>query len=150
MVLLGSRILRSINTNKIATEARLSPQTVCSDKALEQMARLLPTTIEGFASIPGITKLQVETFYTNFYPTLVDLKKPTARAARATKGATKVPSAKVPRFTTADGPSSRSTSTRRATASTPSTSGANKTSKRQAASKNVTNSTSSFVRMMPI
>jgi hypothetical protein len=149
-VLSCSRTLRSINTNKIATEARLSPQTVCSDKALEQMARLLPTTIEGLASIPGITKLQVETFYTNFYPTLVDLKKPMAKPARAAKGATKAPSAKVPRFTTSEATSSRSTSTRRATASTPSSSGASKTSKRQGASKNVTTSTSSFVRMMPI
>lgn len=47
---------------------------VCSNAALKDMARALPTDIESFSKISGITPLQVENFYMYFRPELVKLK----------------------------------------------------------------------------
>lgn len=47
---------------------------VCSNAALKDMARALPTDIESFSKITSITPLQVENFYMYFRPELVKLK----------------------------------------------------------------------------
>lgn len=47
---------------------------VCSNAALKEMAKILPTDIESFSKIPTVTPLQVENFYMYFRPELVKLK----------------------------------------------------------------------------
>lgn len=46
---------------------------VCSNEALTDMAKVLPTDLESFSRIKGITQIQVESFYVYFRPELVKL-----------------------------------------------------------------------------
>lgn len=46
---------------------------VCSNAALTNMAKVLPTDLESFSSIKGITQNQVENFYVYFRPELIKL-----------------------------------------------------------------------------
>lgn len=52
----------------------MSPQEVCSNATLQAMARLLPTTVEAFRSLPGMTAEQADKFYSKFSPILASLK----------------------------------------------------------------------------
>lgn len=47
---------------------------VCSNQTLTEMAKLLPTDLEAFSNVAGITQSQIENFYVYFRPELVKLK----------------------------------------------------------------------------
>lgn len=47
---------------------------VCSNITLEAMARILPTDLETFSKLSGISQIQVDNFYMFFRPELVKLK----------------------------------------------------------------------------
>lgn len=68
----GKLELKRLQLKKDFSLAQVSD--VCSNEALREMAKLLPTDIESFSKVTGITSLQVENFYMYFRPELIKLE----------------------------------------------------------------------------
>lgn len=65
-----------------------SVSDVCSNASLTAMARDLPTDIESFEKLPGLSPHQVENFYVHFRPELVKLKSQQSNSGLSTPAST--------------------------------------------------------------
>lgn len=59
---------------------------ICSNSVLKHMSAELPTDLESFSSLKGITQAQVENFYVYFRPELVRLKEASQQQHQANEG----------------------------------------------------------------